>query len=324
MKMKTHIATIMLVLAVFQLQAQPKENLADRPGTFQMLSRTDYSMHQSFTKTEMAYNLERIKSLVEVVRQNPVLANIKGFMGRARIYDISGTSKCGYGVPARISFEFSDYLNNKGKITYNTIEPPQWSILINNISVNYWNNFNTDKCCFTIPFNKKTIAAGIDVYDDVTYVIYDPNRPPYWLPVTVEEAFALAREDAKKEKDKIAAKYLNDFLEKEWADISPADRNKQAYFGGGISRVSAMSGMGGQDRLFPPIVKVNPAYWNKSLPKSAIQFITLTVSMDKKQLQKEYLDCLKHQYYGETCNLNRFLVSYNEDDIKNLVFLIAK
>jgi len=40
-------------------------------------------------------------------------------------------------------------------------------------------------------------------------------------------------------------------------------------------------GMEGQDNIFPPIVKVNPEYWNKILPKSAIQFIVLSVSKDK-------------------------------------------
>ncbi len=244
-------------------------------------------------------------------------------MGRARIYDISGTSKCNYGVPARVSFEFSDYLYSKGKITYNTVEPPEWTILLNNIS-GYWNGFNTEKCMFTTPFNKKTIAPGVDVYDNFTFVIYDPSRPPYWVPVTVEEAFAVAREEAKKEKDEIAAKYMNEFVEKEWAAISPANLKSQAYFGGGITRVSDASGFGDQKNLFPPIVKVNPEYWNKNLPKSAIQFIVLTMSMDKKYMQSEYESCVKHQYYGETCNLRRFFVSYDEEDIKKLTQLIGK
>ena len=67
---------------------------------------------------------------------------------------------------------------------------------------------------------------------------------------------------------------------------------------------------------------VNQEYWNKNLPKSAIQFIVLTVSMDKKYLQSEYESSVKHQYYGETCNLESFLVSYDEEDIKKLTQLI--
>ena len=323
--MRKLIVVLTALLLNISLSAQPEKipYLGDKPGTFEILTRTNYSMYQKFTPAEMTANMERIKEMVAIFRQDPVLADIKGFMGRARIYDISNTLKCNYGVPARVSFEFSDYLYSKGKISYNTIEPPEWSILLNHIS-GYWNGFNTEKCMFTIPFNKKTIAPGVDVYDDVTYVIYDPSRPPYWVPVTVEEAFAVAREEAKKEKDEIAAKYLNDFVEKEWAAISPANLKNQAYFGGGITRVSDASGFGDQKNLFPPIVKVNPEYWNKNLPKSAIQFMVLTISMDKKYLQSEYESCVKHQYYGETCNLARFMVSYDEEEIKKLTQLIGK
>jgi len=324
--MKLKPIVILLCLMVSQKGfAQPEKipYLGDKPGTFEILSRTDYSMYQKFTPTEMTANMERIKELVSIVRQDPVLADPKGFMGRARIYDISNTWQCHFGVPARVSFEFSDYLYSKGKISYNSIEPPEWTILINQMS-GYWNGFNTEKCMFTIPFKKETIAPGVDVYDKVTYVIYDPSRPPYWVPVSVEEAFEVAREEAKKEKDEIAAKYLNEFLEKEWAAISPVNLKNQAYFGGGISRVSDSSGFEGQNNLFPPIVKVNPEYWNKKLPKSAIQFIVLTISMDKKYLQKEFEWCIKHKYYGEPCNLERFLVSYDEEDIKKLTQLIGK
>jgi hypothetical protein len=324
--MKKNIFLLILIsLLITSLYAQPEKipYLGDKPGTFEILSRTDYSYKLKFTPAEMAANMERIRELVSIVRQDPVLTDIKGFMGRARIYDISGTQKCSYGVPARISFEFSDYLYSKGKITYNAIEPPEWTILLNQMS-GYWYGFNTEKCMFTTPFNKETIAPGVDVYDNFTFVIYDPSRPPYWLPVTVEEAFAVAREEAKKEKDEIAAKYMNDFVEKEWAAISPANLKNQAYFGGGITRVSDASGFGDQKNLFPPIVKVNPEYWNKNLPKSTIQFIVLTMSMDKKYMQSEYESCVKHQYYGETCNLRRFMVSYDEEDIKKLGQLIGK
>lgn len=305
-------------------QNQMQPSLADKPGTFEILSRTDYSIYQKFTPAEMAANLENIKKLVAIVRENPVLADVKGFMGRARIYDISNTLKCNYGVTARVSFEFSDYLYSKGKVVFNTIEPPEWSMLLNKISAGYWNNFNTEKCMFTIPFKKRTVVPGIDVYDEVTYVIYDPSRPPYWIPVTCEEAMTCACEEAKKEKDEISAKYLNEFLEKEFAAISPANMKNPAYFGGGISRVSDSPNYESQKNIFPPIVKVNPEYWNKSLPKSTIQFITFTISMDKKYLQQEFEDCLKHRYYGETCNLARFMVAYNEEDIKKLAQLIGK
>lgn len=300
--MKFCILSMLLVLFGFlRTDAQPEKipYLGDRPGIFEILNRTDYSSNLTFTKADLTANMERIKEPVAIVRQNPVLYDIRGFMGRARVYDISGTARCVYGVPARVSFEFCDYRYSKGKISYNTIEPPEWSVFINNIS-GYWNQFNMNKCMFTTPFNKKTIVPGIDVYDNYTYVIYDPSRPTYWVPVTVGEAIEAAWLEALKKKDEAGAKYIIEYLEQEWAAFSTDDLRKPAYFGGGISRVSASSGYEGQENMFPPIVEANPGYWNKNLPKSAIRFIVLTISMDKEYLQKESENCLKYQYNGET------------------------
>ena len=120
---KIFISLICSAILFSPMCAQPVKipYLGDKPGTFEILSRTNYSMYQKFTPAEMAANMERIKELVSVVRQDSVLTEIKGFMGRARIYDISNTQKCNYRVPTRMSFEFSDYLHSKGKISYNSI-----------------------------------------------------------------------------------------------------------------------------------------------------------------------------------------------------------
>ena len=79
-----------------------------------------------------------------------------------------------------------------------------------------------------------------------------------------------------------------------------------------------------QDNIFPPIVKINPAYWNKSLPKSAIQFITFQASLNKTELESEYKDCLKHLGANSGCDLARFLASLDIEDIKRLATLIGK
>jgi hypothetical protein len=187
------------------------------------------------------------------------------------------------------------------------------------------NLFNRDKCYFTVPLNKKTIQPGIDLYDDECFVLYDPSKPDYWMPVSVEEAYATAKESTlESEKDPIAKAYLKQFLDSEYAELDEADFNKPAYFGGGISRVIATSGADGQDSLFPRIMTVNPAYWNKNLPKGAIQFIVLRSFQNKTYLKNEYNDCLKHLDANSGCDLARFKLLYNLEDIKRLLPLIGK
>jgi hypothetical protein len=330
--MKISLTLLLLVWVSLSLAQNLKNaELKDRPGTFEILSRTDYtSADCGFTKADVTANMQRIVNLVNTVRKNPVLSDIKGFDGRARIYNVLCKEKCGYGVPARISFEFSSFFYSKtGKVVCNTIEPPEWSLFINKVfpldaGFNSY-LFNREKCYFTVPLNKKTIQPGIDIYDNECVVLYDPSMPDYWIPVTVGEAYATAKEsNLENEKDPVAKAYLQQFLDKEYSEFDKADFNEPAYFGGGISRVTASPGMEGQDSLFPRIMTVNPAYWNKNLSRSAIQFITLRSVQNKTYLKNEYNDCLKHLDSGSGCDLAKFELSYSIEDIRRLLPLIGK
>ena len=81
-------------------------------------------------------------------------------------------------------------------------------------------------------------------------------------------------------------------------------------------------GYGGQDSIFPRIVKVNPEYWNRDLPKSAIQLINFNSIQNK-----EYLKRIKEEYLQNNSisyNVKRFEESYDMDDIRKLVQLIGK
>lgn len=311
-------------------QTEPGASLSDKPGTFEILSRTDYAgPNCGFSKADVSANLPRLVNIITEMRKNPVLKDIKGFNGRARLYNVVCKPLTAYGVPARISFEFSSFFKNKkGEIVFNTIEPPCWSLFTNQLyplDAGFSTDvFDSDKCFFTVPLSKRTIQPGIDVYGDECIVIYDASRPDYWIPVTVEEAFNAAREFNAKEKDPVAAAYLKQFLDSEYAEFEASDFAKPAYFGGNLSRVSVTPGMEGQDSLFPRIMKINPNYWNKQLPRSAIQFITLRVSQNHQYKVREYEECLKHRDVGSGCDLARFEAALSMDDVRRLLPLIGK
>jgi hypothetical protein len=308
------------------LRAQ--ETLTEKPGTFKILSRTDYiTSGLSFTQAEITANLEKIKEVVAIVRQNPVLSDIKGFNGRARIYTMSMIEKERYGIPSRISFEFSSFfLSKTGKVVFNTIEPPEWSLYINNLVPGWTGGFNSKHGYFTVPLRKKSPDPGIDVYDGECFVLYDPSRPPYWIPVTVEEAFAAVREENDNDKDRVAAGYMKEWIDREYADIPASERNNPAYFGGNASRISSHPGVADQDSIFPHIMKVNPEYFDRTRPKSDIQFINFRAVQNKEYL-KSLLDECK-QYWakgsGSGCDLKRFELSFGMTDIRNLAPLVTK
>jgi len=326
MKREAVVLMILALISPIEFFAQELPLVTDKAGTFRFESRTDYTGYDcGYTRGEITANLQQLNDLVNEVRKNPVLADLKGFECIARIYNLNCREVGSYGIPAGISFGLCSYFRRKdGTVTNNTIEPPAWYININE-AIPHWNSSysqDSKRGYFTTPLRKKTVEPGIDIYDGEYFVVYDPSRPPYWIPVTVREAFAAARESAKNEKDEIAAQYLNDFLNKEWAEIPAEYRDKPAYFGGGISRVTYRHGCEGQDSIFPLIVKMNPDYWNRELPRTAIQLINFQAIQNK-----EYLRKLKEEYLQKNSisyQLKRFEESFGMSDVRNLTTLIGK
>lgn len=108
------------------------------------------------------------------------------------------------------------------------IEPPEWSLYMNVIQPGWVGGFNRKPDLFTIPEKKETIAPGIDVYDGECFVLYNPDRPDYWLPVAVKEAFDVIYEWNKKNSDEVKWSYAKKMLDEEQAVFSPGDWNKIA------------------------------------------------------------------------------------------------
>ena len=318
--MKNHFITLILFLIVFAGTYAQKELplILEKQGTFEILSRTDYAGTDcNFTKAEITANLQKINELVAIVRKNQVLSEMKGFDGRARIYTTIACQREGvYGVPVRISFEFAAWFRMKdGKEARGLIEPPEWSIHMNTIQPEWTGGFSRKPDFFTIPEKKATIAPGIDVYDGECFVLYNPDRPDYWLPVTVKEAFDVAYAENKINSDEIQWGYAKKMLDEEWAAFPQSDWNKPATRSGLLSGVGTLEG-------FPRIVKANPAYWDKSKPRYDIQFITFRMITNKKFLSQRTQEYLKANSISYHCA--RFEESLDNDFVRSLKPLVVK
>lgn len=320
--MKIRVALLLLCSLLIGLAplvvAQELPLILDKPGTFKILSRTDYTNPEcGFTKTEITANLEKITELVAIVRKNPVINELKGFEGRARLYNSYACQQDGfYGVPVRICFEFAGWFKNRdGKEGCGLIEPPEWSLYINTIQPSWASGFSHKTDFFAVPDKKETIAPGIDVYDGECFILYNPERPDYWLTVTVKEAFDAVFAQNNKNSDEIQRNFMMKYLNEEWAAIPEADRNKPATLSGMISMIGTLPG-------YPLIVKVNPDYWDKSKPKSNIQIITFRMITNKiflEQRTKEWLEKNSTSYHCA-----RFEESLDINFVKSLLPLIYK
>ena len=105
------------------------------------------------------------------------------------------------------------------------------------------------------------------MYKDGYLIVFNPDRPDYWIPVTVKEVL-----DAKIDYWKIKPedKMVYDFYVSEYQKFTLEELNSLAYEGSEDAIIDVNCRKDGLQ-----IMKFNPEYWDRSLPKSAIQFMTM-------------------------------------------------
>lgn len=324
--MKNSTKSWLIIITVFSalpIWAQFKFVL-EKPGRFTIKYWNISS--ENYSKTETNAYLKNIIKIPELLQKNAVLLKPLGFDCDVDVHSQDGvgeygtriTKKLRYGFPSVINFHTCFFfVNDKGKEVRFSIEPPHWDILINRLAV-FTNGgpLTRNGDLFFVSTDKKTPKPGIDVYGNDKIFIYNEDRPPYLLPVTIKEVFEEMLDYYKKDEDQIAASYAIKMLEDEYALFSTSERNEYAYMGGRgpaplsntDTKLSAMQ-----------VMRVNPEYWNKKLPRSAIQTIAFEYNIDDNFYVKETETLLKNG------NVNYFISRILEElDYEKLKLLIAK
>lgn len=293
------------------LYAQPSKWDAQKRGHWRFenhLPEKGYSLRNAtLTAADNLAFKKNISALAEWFHQNHSMLKIPTG------YDLRGlctykwgdyTTKldCEYGIPTEIGFLFELFDKKGGKWT---VEPPQYNFQVNALYGGHGGFFGKPDVILTDDPNykitetsayKKALAnmqqyicvyplmeqpyLGVDIYQayrdgwqqngKLSVVVYNPERPPYWLPVTVQELadvflayYSLLQA---KEMDRMILKQLKE----EIAELSPEELAAPAYTGHESHFVLKANGIKQGYR----IMRFNPAYWDKSLPQSAIQFMT--------------------------------------------------
>lgn len=312
MKISGSILLICILLCVQNISAQDKVLLKEKPGTFKITNGTlngngpdPYMKSCGYTNAEAEAAKKNLVSLVSIFRRYPVLKDIKGFDGEADFVAGRCNTKYGYGLPAFIYLYFKTWSLRKGKEVQWTIEPPQFRFEVNmtdkfcsngfNIS-DYSNTYNPTNPAFSekgasssalalrelffLPGVKEEVCPGIDRYGD-NLIIFNPYRPEYWNQVTIREAFRLLMDYYKMLPDKIQVETIIPMLEKEFSNFSETEKDGFAYFGNpeSISQI-------GSTKNETPVMRPNPDYWDRKLPRSAIQFMWLEIPKNEEVKRK--------------------------------------
>ncbi|HNV69353.1 MAG TPA: hypothetical protein PKO06_06615 [Candidatus Ozemobacteraceae bacterium] len=120
---------------------------------------------------------------------------------------------------------------------------------------------------------ERELAPGLHLYKcqarGTFVVVFRPDRPAYLIPVTLRElAEACTNYYSLFQTLEIDRMLLKE-LKKELAAFSETDLNRPAYAGHPSNVVFPYS----SDSRNLPIMKMNPDYWDRSLPSSAIQLM---------------------------------------------------
>jgi len=282
---------ILALISIKNLQAQDsKKYLPNKPGSTKIES--NLWQYSGFEKTLYEKNLAKLTN--DFIDENKVLASPKGFdllVWYFGMYDDNYKKRdCNYGIRSEIRFDFELFLIENGKENKWTVEPPHFTVYINNTESGHGGNYcnyegykvQVDDPALEAPIEnavaglcdlfvvfplEEEFAPGVRLYGDGNLVVFNPERPPFWIPVTVKEVMELkmAYFNIRPDDQQFVYPYLKNAFDK----MTPEELHAPAFNGGdAVFNVTAE-----KDGL--QIMRFNKDYWDHSLPNTTVQFMTL-------------------------------------------------
>lgn len=327
MKRILFVPTFLILAFSLQMNAQnPSEYLPDKPGKWSFRCN---KTGQAPTELEFCKNQASVAEWFH--QNVPMLNKPVGFDLSAVSYGIWNDDykrdAANYGMRSEIEFAFQLFLADLSRGGKWVVEPPSYSFYINNTEAGHGTNPNykyysdseydpagvknfspaQEKAIndavvklngiFPVfPFSEE-IAPGVDLYKESVdghffhIIVFNPERPPYWLPVTVKELADIYLEFYTRTEDE----FMLPYLKKEIAEFSDEELNAPAYSGHETHVVLDANGKNEGLQL----MRFNPDYWDKSLPPSAIQLMTFWYPQRTDAQMEEYYENNGHPHYGQ-------------------------
>jgi hypothetical protein len=301
------LALCFLLLSTILSQSQDRF-LSVKPGKWTVNSNLN-----NLSKKEKIDFENNLTSIAEWFHKNvKMLAEPKGFdlpVTFGRMWDDEyKIQNYNYAYRCEMDFAFQLFIIENGKETKWTIEPPHYEIDINNTEAGHGSNFDIGemKGLFVVFPLVKEIAPGVRLYGDANLIVFNPNRPEFWIPITVREVVN-AKLDFYFKEDKSIFDFIKPLVDK----LSEEELSEPAYYG---SDDAILNVNGKQDGL--QIMRFNKDYWDQSLPETAIQFIRLWYRPANEFDMDEFIRNNGHPHYGQ--------LLMNDLPLKELDSLIQK
>jgi hypothetical protein len=282
--------------------------LPDKPGKWSVKSNLS-----NISKKDKADFENNLNFVAEWFHKNvKMLAEPRGFdlpVTFNNIWDEEyKTRNYNYAYRCEMDFVFQLFIVEKGKQTKWTIEPPHYEIDINNTEAGHGTNFDAGdlKDLFVVFPLVKEFSPGVRLYGDGNLIVFNPNQPEFWVPLTVREVV-----NAKLAYYYEADKSIYDFIKPIVEKMTEEELNAPAYYGSDDAILNVNGKLDGLQ-----IMRFNKDYWNQSLPKTAIQFIGLWYRPANEFDMDEFIKNNGHPHYGQ--------LLMNDLPLKELGSLIQK
>jgi len=308
-----------LLLLSWLSYAQVDHYLPDKTGEWMPVNK--FTNDNCITLAEKSAFLANLKSVAEWIHMNnPVVTNPTGFNAKVTFTQpcsevINNSAYRGYGYQGELTIHFQLFF-----ININTGKEDSWDNYcpntrievnkpISGISSQYdETGFKTGnpqelrqplekalenlKRYYNVSPVEKEVAPGVRIYTNGYILVFDPNRPDFWVPVTVKEIMEakLAYYKVKKEIDdasgaRAVQEWKNlgfvpassfkvsvyDVVRKEYEDFTDEELNSRAYYS---SNDGSISGINAKGEGWP-VMRFNPDCWDRTLPQSAVQFVSM-------------------------------------------------
>lgn len=288
----------LLILCVLLIHTHAS---ADKASFFLHEKPGEWTLKYTFqakTPDEVQFK-KNVAELSEWFRRSvPILSQSKGFNMQVAVTgswdEHYRMSRANYGLRADMTFYFQLFMKNGSIWTAELPSASYYGFSINSTAgaMNYHGTFpyfsnvnddpkrekainaaaaKMDEVRIVFPFREE-LAPGVHVYENpgssgYNIIVFNPKRPAYWLPVTVKELAGIYLEYyALRPSDQIILQELKH----EIARIPEDELNAPAFMGHDANIVFMVNGK--SHGL--PLMRFNPDYWDRSLPPSAIQFMT--------------------------------------------------
>lgn len=275
------------------------------------------------TPEEAVVFRKKLDQIVEVLHLNPVMASPKGVDPTVESRPLYPhgfeTHPENYGYIGEINFRLVTWFNSKGRIYRQTIEPPRVSAYINNITPLRHSAFNVSGMDDAVinkladrvldicrPMKIRELAPGVVLYDYA--IVADAPGKSLFLPLSVGEAYnrLIAYYEAVT-KMQPAFKVMLDVIKQAYGTLTPEQLAGPAYFGGMASGIT-------YQKNSDPLQLFNNDYFDRKMPKTAVQVITFPVNSDYFRKESDYT-----AYGVGSLRIHQFLHSLDVNALAGLV-----